>query len=33
MIPVHLKAVGIFPQKAKKNAKIVSAEILPLMAK
>jgi len=33
MIPVHLKAVSILPSEAKKNSKIVSAKLLPLMAK
>jgi len=33
MIPVRLKAVSILPSEAKKNGKIVSAEVLPLMAK
>jgi len=32
MIPVHFKAVSILPPEAKKNGKIVSAELLPLMA-
>ena len=32
-IPVHLKAVSILPSEAKKNGKIVSGVLLPLIAK
>jgi len=30
---LHLKGVSILPSEAKKNGKIISAELLPLMAK
>jgi len=33
MTPVRLKAVSTLPSEAKKDNKIVSAELLPLMAK